>query len=337
MRRVRDIPIAIIALRINVAESFGANRFDILKEAEIPQEALIDPKARVTIEQAITVWRSIIRQTGMQHIGLECGLKARFKTMGILGYVMINCPTIIQALTKFCDYQELVLSLLLQKMHIEGDKVRIEGTIQEPWQDDFRYTIDYIQTSALTLIKDCTPRNIHPVEVGFNFPQPTNVNKYHEIYNPAIVKFSCKNPYLIYKKSDFDTPVSAVDPNIFDYFEVLLKESVYEHERVNTHTRLIKQIILNRLKAAEIPKIDEVARELMMSVRLLQKNLKDEGTYFQQILNAVRKDLAIQQLSKSRNNVTDVAFFTGFSDISSFSRTFKKWTGLTPTQFQNQR
>ena len=49
------------------------------------------------------------------------------------------------------------------------------------------------------------------------------------------------------------------------------------------------------------------------------------------------QEIAIKQLSISSNNVTDVAFLTGFSDISVFSRNFKKWTGLTPTEFQNQQ
>jgi AraC-like DNA-binding protein len=336
MRRVRDIPAGLIALRISVAESFGADRFEILKEASISPDIFKNPKARASVEQAMGVWREIVRQTGSHDIGLECGLKARFQTMGILGYVMMNSPNIIQAWNKLYDYQELVLSILLQKVNIEKDLVRIEGTMQEEWQDEFRYTIDFIYTASLTLIKNCTSQNIHPLEVGFNFPEPSNVKRYHEIYDPAVIKFSCDNPYIVYKKSDLENQITAFDPNIFEHFEVLLKEIANEHDRVNANTRAVKQCILKRLKA-EIPKADDVARELAMSVRTLQKNLKNEGSSFRKILNTVRKEVAIKHLSLSHNNVTDVAFLTGFSDISVFSRNFKKWTGITPTEFQNQQ
>lgn len=335
MRRARDIPAAIIALRIAVAESYGADRLEILREANISSDIFTNPKARATVEQAMDVWRAIVRQTGSHDIGLECGLKSHFQTMGILGYVMMNSRTIAQAWTKLCSYQELVLSILLQKIKIEGASIRFDGTMQEEWQDEFRYTIDYIYTSCLTLIKNCTSQNIHPQEVGFNFPEPSNIDRYHEIYDPAVIKFSCESPYIVYKKSDLDNPITAFDPNMFDHFEVLLKETANEHDRVNVNTRAVKNSILNTLKA-EIPRTDEVARELAMSVRSLQENLKKEGTTFQKILTSVRKEIAIQQLSRSYNNVTDVAFLTGFSDISVFSRNFKKWTGLTPTEFQNQ-
>jgi len=336
MRRARDIPAAIIALRIAVAESFGADRIEILRETNISPDIFTNPKARVTVEQAMDVWRVIVRQTGLQDIGLECGLKSRFQTMGILGYVMMNSPSITQAWRKLCNYQELVLSILLQKMNVEGELIRFDGTMQEEWQDEFKYTIDYIYSSCLTLIKNCTFKNIHPLEVGFNFPEPSNVHRYHEIYDPATIKFSCENPYIVYKKSDLDNEITAHNPGIFDHFEVLLEESANEHDLLNINTRAVKKSILNRLKA-EIPKADEVAQELAMSVRSLQQKLRKEGTTFQEILNIVRKEIAIKQLTLSHNNVTDVAFLTGFSDISVFSRNFKKWTGLTPTEFQKQQ
>jgi AraC-like DNA-binding protein len=335
MRRVRDIPAPIVALRINVAESYGADRMLILKDANISLEDITNPKARITVEQVVDVWKSIISQTDFHDIGLECGLKARFQTMGVLGYVMINSPSIIHAWTKFCNYQELVLALLLHKMTIEGDLVRIAGIIQEEWQEDFRYTVDFIYTSCFTLIKNCTAKNIHPIEIGFNFEQPDNIERYHSIYDPAIIKFACDQPYIIYRKSDLDHPITAYDTGMYEHFDRMLKEVADDHNQIDATSRTVKNIVIDKLKAS-VPKIDEVASEMAMSVSSVQQHLKKEGTSFQRILNDVRKQIAIKQLSNSQNNITDVAFLTGFSSISTFSRTFKKWTGLSPSDFQNQ-
>ncbi len=175
MRRARDIPAAIIALRISVAESFGANRHEILTEANIPAEALSNPKARVTVEQTMDVWSAIVKQIGSHDIGLECGLRTRFQTMGILGYVMMNSSSIISAWTKLCTYQELVMSIMFQTIRAE----------QEKWKKEFRYTVDFAYGSIMTLIKNCSPKEIHPLEVGFNFPEPKNTDRYREIFGPA--------------------------------------------------------------------------------------------------------------------------------------------------------
>ncbi len=335
MRRARDIPAPIINLRIAVAETFGANRLALLQEAQIDPEIIANPKARVTVEQAMDVWTAIVNQTASHNIGLECGLKARFQTMGILGYVMMNSTSIAAALKKMCTYQELVLSILLQRTRIEGSRMIIEGEMQEEWQSGFRYTVDFIYASTMTLIKNCTSANIHPLEVGFNFPEPDNVDRYHEIFDPAVIQFSCTNPYIVYNKVDLDQKITGTDPEMFAGFDILLQDTAKEHDRVNMKSRAVKNSIIQRLKA-EIPRADDVARELAMSVRSLQNSLKNEGTSFQAILNNVRKEMAIKHLAKPHFNVTDVAFLTGFSEVSTFSRNFKKWTGLTPTEFQNQ-
>ena len=294
MRRACDIPAAIINLRIAVAETLGANREAILREANIGSEALSNPKARITVEQAMHVWTVIVKQTGSDNIGLECGLKARFQTMGILGYVMMNSTSILTAWEKLCTYQELVLSIVLHKIQTEGNRVIIKGEMQEEWQSEFKYTIDFIYTSAFTLIKNCTSKEIYPIEVGFNFPQPDNMDRYHEIFGPAIIKFSCDNPYMIYNKSDMDNQITGTDASMLEHFEVLLEDAAYEHDKINAQSRAVRNSIFRRLKA-EIPRIDEVSRELAMSVRSLQDGLKKEGTTFQNILHDVRKEMAIKQ------------------------------------------
>ena len=336
MRRARDIPAAIINLRIAIAETLGANRDAILLEANIRPEVLSNPKTRITVEQAMHIWAAIVKQTGSHDIGLKCGLKARFQTMGILGYVMMNSTSILAAWQKFCTYQELVLSIVLNKIQIDRNRVIIKGEMQEEWQSEFRYTIDFIYTSAFTLIRNCSSKEIYPIEVGFNFPQPENMDRYHDIFAPTIIKFSCDHPYIIYNKVDLDNQIIGTDSSLFEHFEVLLEDTANEHEKINAQSRAVRNSIFRRLKA-EIPRIDEVSRELAMSVRSLQDGLKKEGTSFQSILHDVRKEMAIKQLSRPDFNVTDVAFLTGFSDISTFSRNFKKWTGLTPTEFKNQK
>ncbi len=336
MRRARDIPASIINLRISVAESLGANRDAILQEAHIEPEILSNPKARITVEQVMNVWTAIVKQTGSENIGLECGIKARFQTMGILGYVMMNSTSILAAWEKLCTYQELVLSVIMHKIKIEGTRVILKGELQEEWQSEFRYTLDFIYASTLTLIKNCTLKEILPLEVWFNFAKPDNIDRYHEIFYPATIKFSCDNPYMIFNKADLDKQITDTDPGMLEHFELLLEDTANEHYKINAKSRAVKNSIFRRLKA-EIPRIDEVSRELAMSVRSLQEGLKKEGTSFQNILHDVRKEVAIKQLSRPDFNITEVALLTGYSDISVFSRNFKKWTGLTPTEFKNQK
>jgi AraC-like DNA-binding protein len=80
--------------------------------------------------------------------------------------------------------------------------------------------------------------------------------------------------------------------------------------------------------------IGRVARELGMSRQTLYRRLKDEGVTFEEILEAKRRQLAIRYLKFDRESVKAVAYKLGFSDPAAFSRAFKRWTGISPSEFR---
>ena len=89
-----------------------------------------------------------------------------------------------------------------------------------------------------------------------------------------------------------------------------------------------------RLKG-EVPPLSEVASALAMSERSIQRGLRDEDTSYRQLVDEVRKDLALQHLGRPGTSATDVAFLLGFSEPSAFTRAFRRWTGSAPTQFRS--
>ncbi len=85
------------------------------------------------------------------------------------------------------------------------------------------------------------------------------------------------------------------------------------------------------------PPFDEVARRLAMSTRSLRRQLAAEGTRYQHLLDAMRRDEAIQELARDARQIKAIARAAGFSDPRGFRRAFKRWTGLTPQQFHDRR
>ena len=73
-----------------------------------------------------------------------------------------------------------------------------------------------------------------------------------------------------------------------------------------------------------------------MSVRTLNRLLAAEGTSYRQLLDALRSELAARHLAGDDVSIAEVGFLLGFSELSSFHRAFKRWTGRTPAEFREE-
>ncbi|MEL6589778.1 MAG: helix-turn-helix transcriptional regulator [Bacteroidota bacterium] len=101
----------------------------------------------------------------------------------------------------------------------------------------------------------------------------------------------------------------------------------------DSYTYKVKDLVITQLRKRKLG-IEVVADDLSMSVRSLQMKLKEEGTSYQKLLNRIREQLAIAFLQEKKYSKSEIADLLGFSEISVFSRTFKKWTGQSPSEFQ---
>jgi AraC-like DNA-binding protein len=80
--------------------------------------------------------------------------------------------------------------------------------------------------------------------------------------------------------------------------------------------------------------VDDVARRLGMSKRTLARKLSDEGLNFTEVLQQLRRDLAVRYLGDPKQQISKIAWLLGFSEVSAFTHAFKRWTGKTPSQMR---
>jgi AraC-like DNA-binding protein len=96
---------------------------------------------------------------------------------------------------------------------------------------------------------------------------------------------------------------------------------------------LLRSSIRNLLPY-ERPTIERLAPKMGVSVRTLQRRLRNVGVTFEKMIDEIRCDHALNLLENESMPLTEVAFVLGYSDIAHFTRAFKRWVGLTPTGFR---
>ena len=95
--------------------------------------------------------------------------------------------------------------------------------------------------------------------------------------------------------------------------------------------------LIAELLPDERPTIERVAPRLGMSIRTLQRRLRDWGQSFEGIVDDTRREIAIARLTAGHTSITETAFLLGYSDLSHFTRAFRRWAGTTPREFAAAR
>jgi len=93
--------------------------------------------------------------------------------------------------------------------------------------------------------------------------------------------------------------------------------------------------VLDELSSGE-GTAEDTAKQLHMSSRTLQRKLAEANTSYLQLVDDTRKDLALRYIEDERRSVTDITFSLGFSQPSAFTRAFKRWTGLSPSDYRTR-
>ncbi|MGH1415613.1 MAG: AraC family transcriptional regulator ligand-binding domain-containing protein [Pelagimonas sp.] len=323
----------ILAFRIAIAAQEGADIDGILNASGVPSGLMRGEPPYVDLQTERRVWNVIVEATGRDDIGLVCGQRFPTQANGMLGYVMANAPTIRVAVEKCCSYQRVLGDSMGMVCERGPTTTRISIAQWSPWHDTLRYTVDTFMAAILSWTSANAPAPVCPLRVGFRYERPDDVSPYEALFAPAPVAFGADDSYQIYENSALDQPVIGASQGVFAVFEDKVQRLLSDLERGDTWAFRVRQRILEALKG-EAPSVERIAAELAVSVRKLQQRLSEESTSYSNLLTDARRDLAEEFLKAGEVGNDEIAYLLGYSEVSVFSRSFKKWTGQTPSEFR---
>jgi AraC-like DNA-binding protein len=149
----------------------------------------------------------------------------------------------------------------------------------------------------------------------------------------APVYFRQPHCSLLFHRRYLDFPVIRTESDLNRMLETFPAELMRADEMADSVSARVRALIGQDF-GRDLPSLEEVARRLHMATATLHRRLQGEGTSFQRIKDACRRDSAIRLLRSSSMSGQDIAARLGFSDSSAFLRAFKKWTGCTPMEFR---
>ncbi|HEY9642687.1 MAG TPA: AraC family transcriptional regulator [Coleofasciculaceae cyanobacterium] len=318
----------------------GANIETLCATVGLDPEILNMPDQRIPGSLHLAVWREAVKQTGNKSLGLHLGEAFNLANFGIPGYVLLNCQTLAELLEKFARYNRLFCQLAQVRVSVSGRMVFFECNCdcdlplhQETCElEELRYSVECTFASLLTLVKNITGKPLRLSAAWFQYEPPDNAPEYEQVFQTTLQFVKPVNS-LIFDASCLDWKILTSNASLLPLFEQHAEAMLDAIDPTQSYTQKVIQAIAHQLRG-ELPTIPTIARELAISVRQLQRELRAEGTSFQKLFDRTRQELALQHLKDPTAPINDIAFLLGFSDPSAFNRAFKRWTGKTPRSYR---
>ncbi len=314
-----------------MVEDYGLNRRDFLLRNNINPTILATPDERLTLEAIHRLTQDAVSITGDDFLGLHQG--ERFMGLSnILGYILLNCKHLKQALDKIETYQKICDEAAEITLGIQNSIATIQVAIPDERFSNDRQLTDYRLSAIYTYLKRLICKSFPLTEVHFLHSRPTSVDEYNRVFN-CPVYFNSNRNCICFSESYLSSTVPEHNTNLLEVMEAYARNAIQVIAPKDSYKQKIARLITNLLPGTT-PTIEDVASKIGMSVRTLQLRLKDERTTYSDLLNDIRKDLAIKYLRDQHISITEVAYLLGYSEVSVFYRAFKKWTFKTPKEFR---
>jgi len=311
----------------NILEDYGHDAESIFLGEGIDREMILKPGVRITQERVDSLWSKVNELIDDPCFGLR-GVKFWHPShFNALGYAWLASGTLREALNRGARYIHIIGEDRKHRLEdtAEGLTVTLSHSLKLPAHMDLSMSI------LMSMCRLNCGADLNPVNVNFIHSKPACAREYDSYFN-APVKFNADTDCLT-------LPADAVDKRLPIGNPQLAK--IHDQYIINYLAGLDKDNIVERVKGAIIDMLpsggvshEKVAKRLNMSKRNLQRKLQTGHTTFRTMLDEVRQEFAENYVHDSTVSLMEVAFILGYSDYSSFSRAYKRWTKISPSEIR---
>jgi AraC-like DNA-binding protein len=312
-------------------QAAGVDPAVLLRKSGLPLTLWSSGKGMVTTEQGFALWRAIGELSNDPAIGLKLpGLipKEQHHPVTIAAQ---HARTFRDALQRFARYKLLICG---EEMRLTERKEECIVEFTRLLSREFAppLLVDAVFASTLEIGRCGTGQPLHPLRVELK-RNPAD-REIHEAHYGCRVKFKAPRNAIVFWTADLDRPFTSYNAELLAMLGGQLERELAERKVWQTTVAARVKWILLRLLGGQSADLGEVAKDLGMSNRTLQRRITSEGTSFRQLVRDARYELAKHYLLDPSLDLAETAYLLGYEDPNSFFRAFREWEGTTPSEWR---
>lgn len=328
------LPGAYLRELVELAARWGVSADALLAGTGANEAQLRDPATRLPLAACAEIIARALRLTGEPALALHLGLQMRLSSHGFVGFAALTASTVRDAIELATRYAATRTPAIGLALYVEGDTASLVISEREPLAP-FGVLREFVVLGLLAGLWQLGEALTGQPLAGraeCAFPEPAFVARLPADSEPrARLRFAAPAHRLVFASALLAAPIRSADPVATE-----LARAQCERELA----AIVESTLVGRVRAAVIaragapPTIDELARALHLSTRTLKRRLAEHATTFTAIVDEVRHQRALLLLANRALSIGEVAVAVGYRELPSFTRAFRKWTGMTPAAYR---
>ncbi len=317
------------------AQRFADHKIDVpalLRRAGLPPGLFLQEKIYVTTSEVFALWRSVGEVSSDPGIGLKLGAEQRLERSHPAAIAVICSRTFGDALQRLGLYKKLTCPEEI-RVRRQAQEAAVEFFYLEATEPQPDMLVDMVLSWILSIGRRGTDGQVEPLRLEL-----TRAAQHRELFESHFgcrVRFKAGRNALVFHNSDLDHPFVTHNAELLAVLGTQLDSELKAQAKSMNVGGQVKDA-LRRSLAGKRPTLKDVARELGMGERTLQRRLTDAGFTFQQIVEDSRRELAHHYLKQSAVELNETAFLLGYEDANSFFRAFQGWEGTSPGEWRTR-
>jgi AraC-like DNA-binding protein len=324
-KAVEKIVNAVVARGVTAERLYDSVNFD--------PTVLEDPDSRMSFAKLVTLYQKAAELTGDDNFGLHIGESVDLSAFDVVGYCALNSSTLGAAFARVARYHSIWTDGALFTLESENETSAIVYSYVETSIPERRQDTEMTLATVTTLCRNLATPDFGPTVVEFQHAAPADISEHLRLFD-CPVKFNAPANRLSFPSTFLSLPIARADASLCALLDRHAEELLVKYPPRDSLIDQVRNVIAEEFRGGEAS-LEHVADRLGLTPRTLQRKLQELGTSYNDVLDQLRRQLAMRYLREPRMAICEVAYLLGFSESSSFHRAFKRWTGLTPKDFRS--
>lgn len=317
------------------AAGSGIDQRATLTAAGIDPDAPWDPKAMIPAVTYYEMLEGMAERVDVTELPIHVGASMRCDEYGALGLAWKAAPTLRASCARIERYARIWTDVVTYELRDDPRGTLLLLHRAGERRLGLRLSNEATLASMVSLSRQVCPVPFSPIEVFLRHEGPKS-KAFHEVWFGCPVTFDADLDGVLVSHEAMDRPNILGDEGISRYLMSDLDRELAKVQMPPTVVGEAKDAIAQSLSEGT-PRMADIAKGLGLSARSFHRRLSEHGLSFQTLTEETRRELAEGLLADAQYSLAEVAFLTGFSEQSSFTRAFKRWLGTTPATYRKAR